>query len=215
MALASLSVPERSPLGPSALAGDYPERCAALYREALAMLPELLDHPDRFRRLWEDEDDELTAAEAAVAAGRVHVHEIADLDLAVVTLDSTVPTGGGHRFGGDHADGLHPMALHAATSCVRVLVADDGRYAYTDRYETWVQYRSRPLPRRVDLAPLADELSALEGDGVMWTATGPGSLTPHLGSAGEKPSSLDLPEVVAVVERALRTAPPAWDPYPS
>ena len=214
MALSALTDPDRSPLGRSAFSDDYQEMCAALYSEALGMLVELLDDPDRFRSLWEDEDDELSAAESAVAAGRVDVREVGDIDLAVVRLDPTAPTGGGHRFGGEHADGLHPMALHAATRCVRLLVAQEDRYSYTDRYETWVQYRSRSLPRRIDLAPVAAELTALERDGTSWTATAPGTLTPRL-HTGNAPSSLPFDDVVAVVERALRTAPPAWDPYPT
>jgi hypothetical protein len=213
MALSALTDPERSPLGRSAFSDDYQVTCGALYSEALGMLVELLDHPERFRSLWKDEDDELSAAESAVAAGRIDVREIADIDFAVVRLDATAPTGGGHRFGGEHADGLHPMALHAATQCVRVLLAYEGRYSYTDRYETWVQYRSRSLPRRIDLRPLADELSTLEQDRTAWTATAPGSLTPVLHTAADTESSLALDDVVAVVERALRTAPPAWDPY--
>jgi hypothetical protein len=213
MALSAMTDRERSPLGASAFAGGYEELCAAAYTEALGMLVELLDHPDRFRRLWKDEDDELDAAEAAVAAGRVEVRELHDIDLAVVSVDPELEVHGGHRFGGEHADGLHPMALHAATPCVRVLVSEGDRYRYTDRYETWVQYRSRPLPRRIDLRPVAEELTASERHGAAWEATPPSGLTPGLRLAGDAPSALRFDDVVTTVERALRTAPPAWDPY--
>jgi Family of unknown function (DUF6687) len=212
MAIAALTDPERSTLGSSAFAGDYPELCAALYVEALGLLTELLAHPDRFRHLWKDEDDELGAAEAAIAAGRVDVREVTDIDLAVVRVEPGVSSRGGHRFASHHADGVHPMALHAATACVRLLLAQGDRYSYTDRYETWVQYRTRALPRRIDLGPVAEELSALEADAT-WVATGPGVLTPQLRVADDRSSSLAVDDVAAVVERALRTSPPAWDPY--
>ena len=195
-----------SALVDAAAPAPHPEQCAALYTEALGLFVELLDFPKRFRHLWKDEDEELTAAQRAVSDGLVSVVEHAELDLAVVTVDPDLVVHGGHRFGGRHADGLHPMALHGATRCVRVLVAHGDRYAYTDRYETWVQYRSRPLPRRVDLRPLAEQL----GDG--WTAEAPGALTPTL--VAER-STLALAEVEAAITEHLRTAPPAWDPYAS
>jgi hypothetical protein len=189
----------------------YDDQCADLYTDALGRFTELLDAPDRFRDVWGEEDAWLTAAERAVAGGLVEVHEIADLDLAVVGVDDSVDPTGGHRFGGRWADGVHPMALHRATPCVRLLVAHGRSYRYTDRYETWVQYRSRPLPRRIDLRPVADELAALETGAATWSAAAPGDLTPEL--VPDEPSSLDLPAVEAVITRALRTARPAWDPY--
>jgi len=213
MAISALTDAERSPVGADAFAGDYGHLCAALYEAALGVLVELLDEPERFRRLWKEEDEELTAAEAALADGSVDVREIGDIDLAVIRIDDAAPGGGGHRFGGRWADGLHPMALHQATSCCRLLVARGDRYTYTDRYETWVQYRSRPLPRRIDLAPVAEELTAEEQDGAVWQAAPPSELTPELRTIDGTPSSLAFDTVAAIVERALRTAPPAWDPY--
>ena len=103
------------------------------------------------------------------------------------------------------------MALNNATTCVRLLLVHGRTYRYTDRYETWVQYRSRPLPRRIDLRPVAEELTALETRGATWAAGEPGELTPEL--APDVESSLELPAVEAVVTRALQTAPPASDPY--
>lgn len=205
MALASMAA--RAPAAP------YPEQCAALYVDALGLLPELLDHPDKHRALWEDEDAGLAASEALVAAGGVAVREHAAVDLAVVIVDAGSTLGGGHRFAARHVDGLHPMALHGLTSCSRLLVAQGARYRYTDRYESWVQYRSRPIPRRVDLAPLAAELTATERDGAEWTATPPSDLTPELATIESAPSSVSFAEVEAAVLRHLRSAPPAWDPY--
>ena len=213
MAISALTDADRSPVGATAFAGDYGHLCAALYEAALGLLVELLDEPERFRRLWKEEDEELTAAEAALADGSVDVREIGDIDLAVIRIDDAAPGRGGHRFGGRWADGLHPMALHQTTSCCRLLVARGDRYTYTDRYETWVQYRSRPLPRRIDLAPVAEELTAEEQDGAVWQAAPPSELTPELRTIDGTPSSLAFDTVAAIVERALRTAPPAWNPY--
>jgi hypothetical protein len=192
----------------------YAEQCAALYTEALGLLPELLDHPDRFRRLWRAEDAALEASEAAVGAGLVEVRELADVDLAVVTVDAAARFEGGHRFASSRVDGLHPMALHALTTCSRLLVFHGGRCRYTDRYEGWVQYRSRPIPRRVDLAPAAAMLTALD-DAVVWAAEPPDVLTPQLAPVDGAISSLSPETVEATMATFLRSAPPTFDPYQS
>ena len=102
------------------------------------------------------------------------------------------------------------MAINNATGCFRIMQVHGRRYTYTDRYESWVQYRSRrPLPR-VDLRPLADALSAIDTT-TAWTASGPSSLTAHLQTAQE--SSLDRTVVLDHLIQHLRSAPPAWNPY--
>lgn len=206
MVVAAYADPARSPLE---LPGDYPSMCAALYEELLPRVPELCDHPERFRSLWEDEDAALAASEAAIESGAVRIEEVPALDLAVVTLPPGAPDGGGHRFGGEWASGLHPMAVHNATS--RFAVPTSFGLAY--RYETWVQYRSRRPRPRVDLAPLASELNAEESSGGTWVFDGAAALTPRLHLQPAIGSSLSPDDFRRRVERALRESPPAWDPY--
>ena len=103
------------------------------------------------------------------------------------------------------------MAIHNATPRFRVLEIRGRRYTYTDRYETWIQYRTRyPLPR-VDLRPLADRLTAEERTAGAWSADAPSTLTPTLTSPAE--SHLDEVAVLAALTDHLGGAPPAWDPY--
>ena len=101
------------------------------------------------------------------------------------------------------------MVIHNATPCAAVLLIAGGSCKLTHRYETWVQYRSRPMPRRADMADLALELSAL--DDVPWRADPIDQLTPELQPEGG--SSLDPNVVIEAVVRHLRTAPPAFDPF--
>ena len=55
-------------------------------------------------------------------------------------------------------DPVHPRA-----DSMRVLTAlPDGTLTLRHRYETWVDYASRPLPARVDLAPLLPVLQEME-----------------------------------------------------
>jgi hypothetical protein len=212
MAVSALAEPDTSPL---TLPDTYDERCVVLYEHALDVLPSWLDDPERCRDLWAEEDAELDAAEAALAAGAVRIEEHPDVDLAVVTLPAHGRSGG-HRFAGRRFDGIHPMALHAATDRSVVLVIDpvDGRHRLTCRYEGWVQFRSRAIRPRVDLAPLAGRLTGEEPAGATWTSTPPSDLTPELATEASGPaSSLRPDQVVADVVRFLAEAPPAWDPY--
>jgi hypothetical protein len=206
MAIAAYADPDRSPIAEH-LVGPYPEQCGLLYETLLPLVIPMVLDPSSWRALWADEDAHLTASEAALAAGEVVVEEVGDVDLAVVR--TAMAAGRASRFASNEHRGVHPMAIHGATGAVRVLEVRGGSYAYTDRYETWVQYRSRSLPARRDLRPLAHELSAL--DAGAWTATPPSALTPELRSPDE--STLDDATVLDALLRHLRTAPPAWDPY--
>ena len=218
MVISAFTDPARSPLGADALTGDYADQCAVLYEETLGRLPELVDDVSAegpaWRHLWADEDAELSASEAAIAAGDVTIAEMPDLDLAVVQVPEAAPAGGGHRFGGRHAEGLHPMALNNATSCFRVAQLRGRRYEVAYRYETWVQYRSRrPLPR-VDLAPLAAELTEAEPDGVAWRFDGVGDLTPRLAMVDSgAESGLAPDDFLGRLRHHLAEGQPAWDPY--
>jgi hypothetical protein len=209
MAIATYADPVRSPIA-SQLTGPYDSQCTVLYETLLEEVVAMVTEPDRFRELWADEADQLDASENALRRGAITIDERPELDLAIVTIDVSEPERSGHRFAANEYRGAHPMAINNATGCFRILQTYGRRYTFTDRYESWVQYRSsRPLPR-VDLRPLADELSSADS-GIAWTASSPSSLTPQLDSNGE--SSLDPTAVLDHLARHLRTAPPAWNPY--
>jgi hypothetical protein len=87
-----------------------------------------------------------------------------------------------------------------------------GSYGLTCRYECWVQFCTRPIPRRVDLRPLAASLTA-QDTGAAWSATAPGALTPELIVDGGETSGLRPDVVVGALIRRLRGSPPAWDPW--
>jgi hypothetical protein len=130
-----------------------------------------------------------------------------------VTIPELEPSRRGHRFAGESFEGVHPMALNNSTDCLRLLIVHGRRYQFVDRYETWVQFRSRPTLRRVDMRPLAVRLSENETGSATWTASAPRSLTPTLRVVEE--SSLPPDIVRAMVVSHLRVAPAAWDPYAS
>lgn len=211
--LSAFADPELSPLGAASFARPYPDVAAGLYRELLALLPEVLGSPERFRRHWEAEEAVLDASEAAIRGGLIGIEEAPDLDLAVVTLPERWPERHVHRFTQARHTSCHPMAIHTATHRFRILLMQGRRYELQYRYESWVQYQSaRPKPR-VDLAPLARELSTLEdGDG-RWSFDGVQAITPRLRLEGSGASRIPPEELRRRVEEFLKTAPPAWDPY--
>lgn len=210
MAIAAFADEVRTPLG--ALPDDHYERTALLYSEMAGRLPEILDHQERWRALWGEEDDHLSASESWLGSGKVTVEERIGLDLAVVRVPTAAPDGPGHRFADEGTGGLHPMAVHNATACHAVLTVR-GRFCELEyRYEGWVQYRSRRLRPRVDLSGLAGELSGSEKEG-HWEFDGVEALVPKLRLVGAGESSLPPDRIVELVCDALESGPPAWDPY--
>jgi hypothetical protein len=136
-----------------------------------------------------------------IATGAVTIEERHDLDLAVVRVPE-----------GRQESVCHPLAIHNATTCTRILLVH-GRYAeFQYRYEGWVQLVSRKPPARVDLASLAGELNLME-EGGRWTFDGVDAITPRLHLDGKDQSSIPVDVILRKLEHHLRTAPPAWDPY--
>jgi hypothetical protein len=218
MVLSAYADPERSPLPGLERLGGYDAMSAALYEELIGRLPEICDGLASMRDLWAEEDETLQGSIDAVASGAVTIEEVPDVDLAVVRVPPGAPSGGGHRFGGQWADGsgLHPMAVHNATERGALLTLRGRTYEFGYRYESWVQFRSRVVRQRVDLSPLADRLSSLEADAggdVAWVAERISGLTPTLAPAGGVESRLDPEVATNTVVEHLRTAQVAWDPY--
>ena len=111
----------------------------ALYLAILPRVGGLLADPDRYRFLWEPEWARVEADAALIDAGGATVEDHPGADLAIVRAPRP----------------LHDMAVHPRADSMRVLTAlPDGTLTLRHRYETWVDYASRPLPARVDLAPL-------------------------------------------------------------
>lgn len=173
------------------------------------MVPELLDHPERWRHLWQEEDAHLDASLHAVADGTVRIEENDALDLAVVHVPADWARRTASRFTMSVASALHPMTLPTSTDRLRLLVFEGDRPRLELRYESWVMLVSRPVAPRPDLRELATRLAQL--DGRPWRADAPGALVAGLEPEGATSLAPDV--VLAEVERFLATAAPAWDPF--
>jgi hypothetical protein len=179
---------------------------SARYQALLPLLEDFMEETDRYGPYWDDEWSAMLRSKTALVMGEVELHEIPHVDLAVAQSPHT----------------LHPMVINQNTERLRVLTARPGGfYCLRYRYETWVQFASRPVKPRVDLALLQPRLQALEQEDVTWTFGGLGSITPVFqpltpdGQPG--PSSLSLEtlidELVAYYEREQDNPALQWNPY--
>ena len=212
-AISTLVDPKLSPLDAAVFEGDYPAMAARLYQELLPMVPELLRNPDRFRDLWADEYEHLTASDRLLDDGEAEIVEHPEVDLAIVTTSPELRDRVVHRFTQRRHAGLHPMAVHNRTEMTRIAYVSDGHYEVQLRYETWVQLVSRhPMPRP-ELAPLAALLNDLDTAGGQWRFDGAEIITPRLALHGGGESTLEPKQFVDELLSFLPTAAPAWDPW--
>jgi hypothetical protein len=212
-AIAAYDDPKVSPLPSAHFDAPYDDQCTVLYTELLPKVVDLVEHPDRFRALWENEDAHLGESVDAIERGGVRIEERPDVDLAVVTVPEAWGERATHRFTQTWTEAVHPMAVDNATDRFRILLVQGRRYRLELRYESWVMYVSRPVLPRPDLRVLAEQLTAQEPAGARWKADAPGALTPQLRLDGNDESDIAPETFVALVEQYLATAPAAWDPF--
>ena len=176
------------------------------YQALLPLLAEFLDDPERYGPYWDGEWSAMLRSKTALVTGQVELHEVPHVDLAVAQAP----------------EALHPMVLNNNTHRLRVLTAlPEGYYCLRYRYETWVQFASRPVMPRVDLTPLLPRLQQLERSGATWTFDGIAAITPALQPLGPDgqpvPSSLSLEtlldELVGFYEREQENPSLQWNPY--
>jgi hypothetical protein len=179
---------------------------SARYEVLLPLLEGFLDDTELYGAYWDEEWSVMLKSKTAMVMGQVELREIPHVDLAVAQAP----------------EALHPMVLYNSIERLRVLTAlPGGSYELRYRYETWVQFASRKVMPRVDLAPLLPRLQELEKEDAQWTFDGLAAVTPALRPLGPDgqpaPSSLSLEtltdELVAYYEREQDDAARQWDPF--
>lgn len=167
-----------------------------LYLALLGRVRRLLDDPDRHRLLWAPVWQRVEADMALLDAGDATIEERPGADLAIVRAPRR----------------LHEMAVHPRTRRMRVMHATpDGVLVVRHRYETWVDYTSRPLSPRTDLAGLLPALRSREANRGLWMADDMAAVRPNLFLRGPRgapaPSSLDPAELAGLLEEFLARRP--------
>jgi hypothetical protein len=204
--LSAFADPDVSPLDGTIFNEPYPKMAARLYQEVLPRLPEIVIDLDRFSAYWEAEDALLAESETMLRSGAIRIEEIPELDLAVVTLPESLSGRKVHRFTRNRRAACHPMALHNMLHTFRILLVQGNSYELQYRYESWVQYVSRkPLPR-VDLTPLAKQLSEMESGNGRWVFDGVDEITPKLALEDTEESRISKSNFVERVKTFLAQA---------
>ncbi len=178
---------------------------SARYQALLPLLESFLDDTEQYGPFWDEQWSLMLKSKTAMVMGQVELREVPHVDLAVA----------------DAPEALHPMVLYNSTERLRVLTAlPGGLYELRYRYESWVQFASRPVMPRIDLTPLLPRLQELEREQVQWTFGGNAATTPALQpldpDGQPAPSSLGLEvlldELVGFYEREQDNRALQWDP---
>jgi len=205
--LSAWSTPDLSPLNQGVFARPYPEVTAILYEELLVRLPNVIEKIDNLKRYWVEEDDFLSLTQEAINQKDIVVDEFKDLDLAVVMItDEKFPPVPKEQSPSWVSSVLHPMAIHNKTDCMRVLVMKGQHYELYYRYETWIDFVSRPLCRRIDLCELAKRFSTLEKGAAHWQFTGNDEIISRLKMNGAEESTIEPISFIDEVKASLRLA---------
>lgn len=167
---------ERSPIRGEFEGLSGSDKDHARYRWLLDHAVEILDHPEQFSSLYQDE---LDLVEQQLQDPTIACRNLGHCGLARITSPGPV----------------HRVALNTlAGSCYRVLHTQSKpgatRYRYHDRTESWFEVQSFSPPPRLDMAILADELAAMEeltradtgdtGTGGQWCLDPPDEPVPEL-----------------------------------
>jgi len=213
----ALGDPSVSPLGKEIFDKGYDDMCTDLFREILPRIKPMIEHPGAFQELWQPEDAFLTRSEKALANGGLTLQEYPDVSLCVVNVaeDLRTDTDRARARRGDLP--YHPMAVHNATECDRILTIMGNTHVLTYRYESWVQFISAPPMPRADLHPLAADLTNSEPDGLTWIFDGVEGITPALrlknADGIEVDSAITADKMIDRTVAFLEGAEAAWDPY--
>ncbi len=191
-----------SPLPPSVFEGEYADSCGHLYESLLGLLPEMMAEPDVFKKYWQEPEAALKQATDWIRSGKIGLKEDKQLELAVFDLPAGITEAQ-----------VPAEVLHNASQQMAVLVRAGQCFRFYYRYETWVQFVSRPLRRRVDLRPLAKKLSAMETGGGRWQIPGPDNLSPVLSLEGQTESSIASDIFETTLKEAMANGLPAFDPF--
>ena len=211
--LAAYADPDLTPL-PREIFGDSgAEQDAGLYTHMLDVLPELLEDIPGKQCYWEDEYAHLQESEAAIERGDVVIDEVPDLELAIVHIPEDMPVRTVRRYLSLWQRSVHPMAVHNATQCSRLVWVKGDSIEFQYRYESWIQLASRRPAKRIDISGLADQFGDIETAGGSWEFEGINEVAPRLRLQGSCRSSIGVEEFLARLSEWLRTQPVAWDPY--
>jgi hypothetical protein len=216
-ALGTLKTAATSTLPPDVFSDSEPQQVANLHRALLDRFDDLVTNIDSHEELWADEYASLETTTAALLDGRVSIDEHPEVDLAVVTVEPTLPLRS-HPYCLQYSGPCHPMPIHRATECSRVLYFRGNWAGCVYRFESWVAYQSRRIPPRINLSDLASQLTDRETGGARWTYAWPNNPNPPVAWLSPRnfaPTTIAREVIVAELVRELASAPAPDRPQPT
>ncbi len=157
------------------------------------MITQFLEGQKVFLDEAEAEAKAFRRSHSSFVSGTSAIKEIPELSLAVVTVGMPESMEGS-RLKANCDIGIHPAAIHTLTGMARIMVLHPDGLFYYDRYETWVRFMSKKLPRRVNLELMAAKLNSEEQDTV-WYGDSPGEPIACFYAADRKSAKLSQKRV--------------------
>ncbi len=196
--------PDDSPLNLGVFQQPYLDQVLVLYEELLPRFIKILDRIDAFEKFWGPADQILDRSEEQIRDGLIHIKEYPTIDLAVISVPEREQKAKEKPHTEPWDTIVHPMAIHNQTQMHRILLVQEHRYALYYRYETWVQYISRPTTPRFDLTSLCAILNQQE-QGATWSFDDINAIQPWLKLNGKDQSRIEPEPFIETVVSHLAT----------
>lgn len=195
----------RSPMGTDFKGVAMSDRHSLVFDNLLPRLGEIVLHPNRLKDCWQDGELLYARSMALLSDSSVEVAERPELDLTIIRSQKA------HLLDGDTSYlGFDAFAIHRVAKGATVAIMMGEHYRLIQRYESWIQFVSRDVRPRQDLAPLCVWLT--EQDQAVWEYDGVQYVAPVLAVKSGGTSSLTQDEFIHDVTAYLTAAPGAWHP---
>ncbi|MGI0650054.1 DUF6687 family protein [Pseudomonas aeruginosa] len=181
------------------------DRHSLVFDDLLPRLGEIALHPKRLKERWQAGEILYARSMALLCDSSIDVIERPELDLTIIRSNKP------HLLDGDTSYlGFDAFAIHRVAQGATVAMMMGDHYCLVQRYESWIQFVSRSIRPRQDLAPLCAWLSAQ--DQAVWEYDGVQYVAPVLAIPSNGSSSLTQDTFISDVTEYLAAAPGAWNP---
>ncbi len=156
LSLGAFSCLETSPWSKELKVLDYFSQVNYLYVNLLDLLPSLLEDIQKYGSFWQEEYHQIQIGKKKVFSQKVIIEEIPQIDLGIVDVKETFAEKKWLSSVG------RTMATYSFTNSSRILVLQSPFYELIFRYESWVEFVSRPIAKRIDLTSLEQRLNQMD-----------------------------------------------------
>lgn len=204
------ATPDRSPLGEKAFQQPIDRITEMLFQDLLPQLDDICRNLQTHKVFWEESETAYANTWKMVNDGLITVENDNDHELSIIRLSDSLIEQLSHQHQMQYF-GLNAYVIHEIAQHFTVFLCLGSHYQIVQRYETWVQYCSRPIYLRRDFAALVELLNEMEGN--KWHYDGVWKLAPMMCLTSPQGSQLDYLRLFSLVCSFIKLAPVAWNPY--